>query len=1011
MHFTDIFIRRPVLASVVSLIILLLGLNAIKSMQVRQYPELESAVITITTAYPGASSDLVAGFITSPIQQAVASTEGVDYLKSTSRQSVSVVEVHLKLGQNSDTAMTEVLSKVAEVRQQLPEEAEEPVIAKQAAQTTALLYLSFYSDAMNEAQITDYLKRVVQPLLETTEGVSEAQLLGSKTFAMRIWLNPQKLAAFGLTPQDVAAAVGSNSFLSAAGQSKGQYIAINLSADTDLHDLTEFRRLVVKRDQGTLVRLEDVASVELGAESEDSAVYFNGQRAVFMAINALPSANPLDVIDAVYGRLPDIRRQLPSALNMKVAYDATRFIRDSINEVIKTVGEATVIVIFVIFLFLGSVRSVLVPVVTIPLSLVGVCLFLLMLGYSINLLTLLAMVLAIGLVVDDAIVVVENIHRHIEEGLTPFRAAIQGAREIAGPVVAMTLTLATVYAPIGFMGGLTGGLFKEFAFTLAGAVIISGIIALTLSPMMSSKLLTPQQGRLASWLDARFESLRRAYERRLHGSLDYRPVTLVVVVVILFSCAGLYLFSKKELARPEDQGVVFSISSAPENATIEYSQAYVDQMMAIFDQFEGRSDYFIVVGANGSVNTTMSGVILKPWSERSQTQMQLVPQMQRQMGQIAGLRTVSFNLPTLPGATGLPLQVVLTAARPYETLYEMGEDLMDAARKSGKFFFINADLKFNKPNARLEVDRARAAELGISMADIGRALATSLSGGYVTRYSVEGRSYKVIPQMERSARLTPDILTRIYVRSAAGEMLPLSTIGRVVEGVEPNARGQFQQMNAMVIEGVMRPGVSLGDALAFFEQTARERLPADIRLDYAGQSRQFRQEGSDLVMTFVLALILIYLVLAAQFESFRDPFIILVSVPLSLVGALLPIALGVTSLNIYTQIGLVTLIGLISKHGILMVSFANQLRDQGMARREAIEHAAGMRLRAILMTTAAMVVGVIPLLLATGAGAASRFDIGLVIAAGLSVGTLFTLFVVPAMYLYLSHGERRPAEA
>ncbi len=1002
MHFTDLFIRRPVLASVVSLVILLLGLNALNELQVRQFPQLENSVISITTSYPGASSDLVAGFITSPIQQAVASAEGIDYLKSTSSQGVSIIQAYLKLGQNANAAMTEVLAKVAEARKELPSDAEEPVVSKSTGGTTSLLYLSFSSDQMQETQITDYLKRVVQPQLETLEGVSSAKILGEKSFAMRVWLNPKKLAAYELTPQDVAMSLNSNSFLSAAGQTKGQYVAINVSVDTDLKSIPEFQQLVIKRDKDSLVRLQDVATVELGAENDDSAVYFNGKRAVFIAIDAQPSANPLTVIDGVYKKLPDIQRQLPSALEAKINYDATTFIRDSISEVVKTVGEATIIVILVIFMFLGSARAVVIPIVTIPLSLVGVCFFMLAMGYSLNLLTLLAMVLAIGLVVDDAIVVVENIHRHIDEGLSPLKASITGAREITGPVISMTLTLAAVYAPIGFMGGLTGGLFKEFAFALAGAVIISGIIALTLTPMMCSKLLTETNSPMAQRLDEIFEKLRARYERRLHNTLNYRPVTLVMVITMLVSCAFLYHYSKKELARDEDQGIVFSMSSAPESATHDYVDAYTGELLKVIDSFEEKEGSFVIAGMD-SVNSVMSGMLLKPGSEREKTQMELVPVMQQKLAGISGFRSVSFNLPTLPGASGLPIQFVVTSDQDYEVLYELGQELLGTAMQSGKFIFLDTDLKFNKPNASISIDRSKAAELGISMQDIGSAISTMLSGGTTNRFNVDGRSYDIIAQVERDSRRTADQLDDYYVRTASDALIPLSTLATISEGVEPNKRGQFQQLNALVISGIMRPGVSLGDALNYLQNNAREIFPKGVGIDYAGQSRQFMQEGNALIFTFFFALILIYLVLAAQFESFRDPFIILISVPLSLMGALLPIAFGVTSINIYTQVGLVTLIGLISKHGILMVEFANKLQiEEGLGKRESIEKAAGIRLRAILMTTSAMVVGVLPLLIASGAGAASRFDIGLVIAAGLSIGTIFTLFVVPAMYVIMA---------
>ncbi|MDX5299830.1 MAG: efflux RND transporter permease subunit, partial [Gammaproteobacteria bacterium] len=750
-----------------------------------------------------------------------------------------------------------------------------------------------------------YIKRVVQPQLQTLDGVAEAQILGDKTFAMRVWLNPQKLAAYDLTPQDVARALNVNSYQSAAGQTKGKHVAIDIEASTDMREVAEFRQLVIKRTEGRLVRLEDVASIELGAENDDSAVYFSGKRAVFVAISALPDANPLDVIDRVYAKLPSLQSQLPDALEAKVAYDATRFIRDSINEVIKTVGEATVIVVFVIFLFLGSFRSVIIPVVTIPLSLIGVCFFMLALGYSINLLTLLAMVLAIGLVVDDAIVVVENIHRHIEEGLTPFQASLQGAREIAAPVISMTLTLAAVYAPIGFMGGLTGGLFKEFAFALAGAVVISGVIALTLSPMMCSKLLRHQTGGLAVKLDALFDRLRLRYQRSLHGTLNYKPVTLVMVVVMLLSCGGLFYFSQKELARAEDQGIIFSMSNAPEYATHDYVSAFTPQLLETLESFVQGGDYFVVQGFGGQTHATISGLLLKPWSERDQTQMALVPQMQQRMNQISGYQSVSFDLPTLPGASGLPIQFVITSALDYQVLYELSQELVAETLKSGKFIFAKTDLKYNRPTVTVDIDRAKAAELGISMQEIGQALTTMLSGAYANRFSVDGRSYKIIPQSDREFRATAEDLKRYHIRTAAGQTVPLDTIARLTPSVEPNQRGQFQQLNAVMIEGVMRPGVSMGEALAYLREKTSEIFPRGVGIEYAGQSRQFMQEGNALLFTFFFALILIYLVLAAQFESFRDPFIIMLTVPLSMTGALGALWLTGGTLNVYSQIGLV----------------------------------------------------------------------------------------------------------
>jgi len=1008
MSFTDIFIRRPVLATVISLLILLLGVRALMQLQVREYPEILDTEITITTAYPGASADLIQGFITTPIQQAIASAEGIDYITANSSQNVSQITVKVLLNYDPNKALMEVMNKAAEVRNALPAEAQEPVIQKASGGGSALMYLSFFSEAMNGGQITDYLTRVVQPKLETLDGVAKAELLGGKTFAMRVWLNPDKLAALGVTPAEVALALRSNSYLSAAGQTKGELVAFNITADTNLQTVEAYKQLVVKRTSGSLVRLSDLASIELGAESYDSSVIFSGQKAVFFGIYATPSANPLEVIDRVRAALPGIQGQLPSALQGKIVYDATEYIRSSIYEVIITLGEAALIVVLVIFLFIGSVRAVIIPVVTIPLSMIGVGLFMLFMGYSINLLTLLAMVLAIGLVVDDAIVVVENINRHIEEGKTPMEASLEGAREIAMPVVAMTITLAAVYAPIGFMGGLTGGLFKEFALTLAGAVLISGVIALTLSPMMCSKILSSHQGAMMQFVDRQFTRLKNRYQSLLHGALDYKPVTGLMIITILVSCYFLYMGAKQELAPPEDQGFLLMQASGPQNATHEYMTRYTDKFNDIFKKLPETGDYFIINGM-GTPNVTISGQVMKPWTARSRSQMEVQPELQNQVNGISGLSTAVFSLPRLPGASGLPIQFVINTTNDYKMLYEVSQKLLEAVKKSGKFIFIDSDLKFDNRQISLMIDRSKAAELGVSMADIGNTLGILLGGGYTNRFNMEGRSYKVIPQVMQDFRRDPSLLQEYRIKTADGSLVPLSTVIKRGSEIQPNQLNQFQQLNSATLSGVMMPGVSTGEALAVLQSEAKKLLPQGYGVDYMGQSRQFMQEGNALLYAFLFAILIIFLVLAAQFESFRDPLVVLFSVPMSLCGALIFINLGFSSINIYTQVGLVTLIGLISKHGILMVEFANELQiKNGLNRRAAIEEAAGIRLRAILMTTGAMVLGVLPLLLADGPGAVSRFDIGLTIAAGMGIGTLFTLFVVPTMYLLL--GQRHPQE-
>lgn len=1003
MAFTDPFIRRPVLATVVSLLIVLLGLQAFNKLTIRQYPQMENALITVTTAYPGANAETIQGYITQPLQQSLASAAGIDYMTSVSRQNVSIISIYARIGADSDRLFTELLAKANEVKNQLPANAEDPVLSKEAADSSALMYISFYSDELNNPQITDYLSRVIQPKLATLPGMAEAEILGNQVFAMRLWLDPVKLAAFGLTANDVNDAVRKYNFLSAAGEVKGQYVVTSLNAETDLKSADAFAAIPLKTLGDRRVLVRDVARVEMGAENYDSISSFDGIPSVYIGIKASPSANPLDVIKEVRKVMPQLTAQLPPNLKVAIAYDATRFIQASIDEVVQTLIEAVLIVIVVVFLFLGAFRSVLIPVITIPLSMIGVLFFMQLMGYSINLLTLLAMVLAIGLVVDDAIVVVENIHRHIEEGKTPFNAAIEGAREIAVPVVSMTITLAAVYAPIGFLEGLTGALFKEFALTLAGAVVISGIVALTLSPMMCSVLLRHEENPsgLAHRLDQIFERLKQRYQRALHTTLDTRPVVLTFAAIVLCLIPLLLMFTEKELAPDEDQGIVFLMATAPQPTNLNYLNAYTDQFVTLFKEFPEYYSSFQINGFNG-VQAGIGGFLLKPWDERQRTQMEILPEVQAKLGQIPGLQIFGFNLPSLPGTgEGLPFQFVINTPNDYESLLQVTERIKQRAQASGKFAFLDVDLAFDKPEVVVEIDREKAAQMGVSMEDLGGTLATLLGEGEINRFTIDGRSYKVIAQVERAYRDNPDWLRSYYVKNSQGQMLPLSTLIKVHDRARPTQLNQFQQLNSAIIQGF--PTVSMGDAIETVRQIATEEAPPGFAFDYAGASRQYVQEGSALYVTFGLALALIFLVLAAQFESFRDPLVILVTVPLSICGALIPLFLGFSSMNIYTQVGLVTLIGLITKHGILIVEFANQLRrDKGLGPRAAVEEAAAIRLRPVLMTTAAMVFGMLPLILASGAGAVSRFDIGLVIATGMSVGTLFTLFVLPCVYSVLA---------
>ncbi|HAT9032800.1 TPA: MMPL family transporter [Legionella pneumophila subsp. pneumophila] len=1013
MKFTDLFIKRPVLSIVVSMLIFLFGINSIYKMQIRQYPKMENTVITIMTGYPGADAELIAGFITTPLESAVASAEGIDYMTSSSQQGLSTITLNIKLNFDPQIAFTDVMSKVQQTLNQLPKESQQPVILKKSDSSTALMYISLDSKDMTPQQITDYATRVVQPQLQTVDGVAKADILGGQTYSMRIFMDPIKMAALNVTPADVSSVLASNNFLTAAGSTKSEYVAINVTAKTDLNNVGEFERLIVKSDKGSIIRLRDIAKVELGSQNYDSSVTFNSKKAVFISITPTPTANPLTVINDARKLFPSIVREFPPSLTGTIVYDATAFIRASIHEVMETIIEAAVIVIIVIFLFLGSVRSVLIPVVTIPLSLVGVCTLMLILGYSINLLTLLAFVLAIGLVVDDAIVVVENVHRHLEEGKTPFESAIIGAREIATPVIAMTITLAAVYAPIGFMSGLTGALFKEFAFTLASAVIISGVIALTLSPMMCSKILSEEatSGKFAIFLDEFFNKLKRVYQNALHSLLDTREMMLLLVGVVILMLPYLYSNTAAETAPDEDQGFFFVMATAPQYATLDYIEAYTKPFDAIYKSFPETENYFTV-----NMSQPISGMVLKPWDQRKKSQFALKQPLQNKLSKIAGLNAFAIVPPPLPGGGGGPaVQFVVKTTNDFQSLMDVSNKLTEKARNSGLFIYIDNSLKFNQPQVEFSINRAKASEMGLDMRALGSSLTSALSGNYINYFNLEGRSYQVIPQLARKFRLTIEQLGQIYVKTLNGTMVPLSTVITPTEKTQPNAATHFQQLNSATIQAVMMPGKTLGQGLEFLQKAAQEVLPKGFTYDYGGESRQFMQEGSALIFAFLFAIVVIFLVLAAQYESFRDPLIVLISVPMSICGALIPLNLGVATINIYTQVGLITLIGLISKHGILIVDFANHLqREKNLDKRAAVEEAAGIRLRPILMTTAAMVFGVIPLLVASGAGAASRFDIGLVISTGLLIGTCFTLFVVPTLYTYLAedhrHKPNEPAE-
>src|SRR5579883_32742 len=1023
MSFTDIFIRRPVLAIVVSLMILVLGLKSMTSLPILQYPRTQNAVVTVTTTYYGADPAIIAGFITTPLENAIAQANGIDYMTSTSQSGTSTITVYLRLNYDSGKALTEINTKANSVLNQLPSGAQQPVLTVKIGQTIDAMYLGFSSDVLAPNQITDYLIRVVQPKLQAVSGVQTAELLGNKTFALRVWLDPTKLAAYGLTAADVSTALSSNDYIAGLGTTKGQMVQVNLTAATNLKSLQEFRDLVVKQVGSSNIKLSDVANVTLGSEDYDSSVAFNGKRAVYIGIQVAPNANLLDVIKGVRAVYPDIKAQQPDGLNSEIIYDSTAFVNSSIDEVIRSLGEALLIVTVVVFLFLGSWRSVLIPVIAIPLSLVGTFTMLLALGFSINLLTLLALVLAIGLVVDDAIIVVENVNRHLAEGATPLQAAIAAARELAGPIIAMTIVLIAVYVPIGFQGGLTGALFTEFAFTLAGAVTVSAVIALTLTPMCCAFILKPPtQGkptlddRITAFIDARMEALREGYQRLLASSLTTIPVTITFAALMLASIYWLYSNSKNELAPEEDQGVILTQSTLAPNATLQQKLLYSAEVYRRFAAHPETAGVFQL----DIVGNSIAGWVLKPWDQRDKTSTELQPVIQQEMSGVTGARIVAFQQPPLPGASGLPIQFVIQTTDPFERLDGVAKAFTAEALKSGKFIFLDNDLKIDQPQSTVVIDREKTAQLGLKLSDVGGALSNMLGGGYVNYFSLDGRSYKVIPQAEQRYRLNADQVLDYYIKTSDGTAIPLSTVASLKTTTAPESLNHFQQVNAATISGVAAPGVITGEALATLKDIAGRTLPKGYTIDYGGQSRQFIQESSGFPATFGFALIIIFLALSAQFESFRDPLIILVSVPMSIAGALIFIMLGLkgASLNIYTEVGLVTLMGLISKHGILIVEFANELQHAGRSKRDAVIEATAIRLRPILMTTAAMVIGVLPLITASGAGAASRFNMGLVIASGLSIGTLFTLFVVPAFYILLAadhsasnREEERTAEA
>lgn len=1022
MRFTEIFVRRPVMATALNLVIFLLGLHAFLMMTVRQYPALTNTVVTITTAYPGASPSTVQGFVTTRLEKVIASAPHIDYLTSNSSEGTSTITVYMQLGTEPSSALANIQAKVQQVTDQLPTGSQLPVINVTVGSTTDLMYVAFYSKTLNQQQITDYLLRVVQPQLATVSGVGQAQILppgagNGNTYAMRIWLNPQKMAALGISAAQVSTALQANDFISAVGQTRGKTVQNTIVATTNLHNVQEFENLVITKSGDTLIRLKDVAKVELGAQDYTSYAFFDGRPAAFIGIQESPSANSLDVASGVKAALKNIDKGLPPGLHEAIPYDASVFIKASLDEVMLTIGITLAVVLLVIFFTLGSWRAAIIPAVAIPLAIIGAGLIMWGLGYSINLITLLAFVLAIGLVVDDAIIVVENVHRHIDEGKSPFDAAMLTGRELGSPIVVMSTTLIAVFAPIAFMGGLTGSLFGEFAFTLVAAVFISMIVALTLSPMLASKVLRPtKEHGFEHFIDQRFSGLSRFYDRLLRGSLNYVPVTLLFAAVVFASIYFLFTTSKSELAPQEDQGIIFSADTGGPTITPKELVKYGKQVLHVFDQYPEKAATFMVTGistgSGAGSNSMFAGLRLTPWSQRSTTAMELQPKVQQALQSVTGLQTASFLPPPLPGsAGGLPVQFVLQSPGSYTKLDKVADQVVGAAYQSGLFFYVMKDLRIDNPEVVLKINRNLAGNLGISMAAIAQDLQPLLGGNYVNRFDMDGRSYKVIPQVPDRFRADPGMLKHYYISTASGALVPLSTVVSIETRTEPQFLPQFDQLNAATIQAIPKPGVSMGQALGFLRQAAEKVMPSDYQVNYASQSRQYEQEKSGLLVTFLLAILLIYLLLSAQFESFRDPLIVLITVPMSISGALIFISLGFGSINIYTEVGLITLIGLIAKQGILIVQFANSIQlHEGLDKRAAVEKASSIRLRPILMTTAAMVLGVLPLVFATGPGAVSRYQMGLVICTGLAIGALFSLFVVPAMYMALAKDIRNKRE-
>ncbi len=1008
--FTDLFIRHPVLAAVVNLAIVLMGWRALTSLPVQQYPNIQSSSVVITTVYYGASAEAVRGFLTTPIERAVSAISGVDYVESSSRAGVSTVTVRLKLNQNSTAALAEVTARLQQVRSELPAEAEPPQVEVQRADRPyASFYLSFSSKQRDIPAITDWLARTLQPQLATIAGVQRTDIVGGRPIAMRVWIDPDRLAAHNLSPGDVFGALRRNNYVAAVGQTKGNLVQINLLANTDLRSTDEFENLIVTDRGGSVVRLSDVARVELGAEEPDMIAKFNDQEAVYVGVWPTIGSNEIEVSHRLHAEIARIRPTLPPDIQLRVAYDGTVFMQDALREITKTLIETILIVGLVVFLFLGSIRTALVPLVAMPVSLVGAAIVMLAFGFSLNLLTILAIVLSVGLVVDDAIVVVENVERHVHLGKTRLQAALVGARELVGPIIAMTITLAAVYTPIGFQGGLTGSLFLEFAITLAAAVVVSGIVAVTLSPVMSSRFVHEkgEEGRLTRLVNSGFEVVRRTYARLLDGALEMRPAIVVAAVLVMIAAWPLYTYSKRELAPVEDQSHISLFMQVPPDASLAANnRATLDVVKAVTSFPEAKFMWSLTAswGAFG-------GMVAKDWKERQRSTAQLFPALYGAVSRVPGVRVFPRLDPPLPTPGSYDVELVLQSDEPPEQMLQTANAVVGAGWQSGKFLYVDTDLKIDLPEARVVVDRDQVADLGLDLATVGRELGTALGGGYVNRFNFYDRSYKVIPQIGDADRTTVGPLLDLKIKTPSGQLVPVSTFTHIESSTAPRTLNRFQQRNAVRVFGAVNPGVTKDEGLQVLENAAASVSGPGRSIDYAGESRQIRREGGALTTTLGFAVILIYLVLAAQFRSFRDPLIVLLgSVPLAIAGALVFSFLNLTTINIYSQVGLITLVGLIAKNGILIVQFANTLRERGIEKMAALREATLTRLRPVLMTSAATVFGHFPLVLVSGPGSAARNSIGMVLVTGMTLGTVFTLFVVPVFYSLIA-AEHKPAPA